>query len=200
MLRGIPRNRGATLAWSELTTRRTARPDRTTDADLTRAVDAVRRLIRGLRLAEQRTRSATGLSAAQLFVLGGLRETSGVSLSELAERTLTDRTSVSAVVERLESDGAVRTERDPDDRRRTLVHITAAGRRRLSTAPAPPTVQLLSALRRLTPRQFRQLSSSLGALLDAMGLRDEPATMLFESADDGRRGARRPVRRAVRAR
>jgi len=181
------------------TTRRTTRPARTTDPDLTGAVDAVRRLIRGLRLAEQRTRSATGLSAAQLFVLGGLRESSGMSLSELAERTLTDRTSVSAVVERLEADGAVRTERDPDDRRRTLVDITAAGRRRLATAPPPPTVQLLSALRRLTPQQVRQLTSSLGALLDAMGLRDEPATMLFESADDARRGARAP-RRAARAR
>jgi DNA-binding MarR family transcriptional regulator len=183
-----------------LTTRRTARPPRTTDSDLTGAVDAVRRLIRGLRLAEQRTRSATGLSAAQLFVLGGLRETSGVSLSELAEHTLTDRTSVSAVVERLESDGAVRTERDPDDRRRTLVHITAAGRRRLATAPAPPTVQLLAALRRLSPRQLGSLTSSLGALLDAMGLHDEPATMLFESAADARRNVRRAPRRASRAR
>jgi MarR family transcriptional regulator, organic hydroperoxide resistance regulator len=183
-----------------VSTRRTARPARATGSDLTGAVDAVRRLIRGLRLAEQRTRSATGLSAAQLFVLGGLREASGVSLSDLAERTLTDRTSVSAVVERLELDGAVRTERDPDDRRRTLVHITAAGRRRLATAPAPPTVQLVAALRRLTPAQLGNLTSSLGALLDAMGLRDAPATMLFESADGARRGARRPVRRAARAR
>ena len=163
-------------------------PDAPVDgARVAAAVDAVRRLVRGLRLAEQRTRSATGLSAAQLFVLTALRDSSGASLSELAARTLTDRTSVRAVVERLESDGAVRTARDPADRRRTIVQLTAAGRRRLDRAPAPPTVQLLTALRRLTPDQLRRLTSSLGDLLGAMGLLDEPATMLFERAGASRR-------------
>ncbi len=156
--------------------------------ELSAAVDAVRRLIRGLRLAEQRTRTATGLSAAQLFVIGGLRDADGVSLTELAQRTLTDRTSVRAVVERLERDGSVRTERDTRDRRRTLVRITATGRRRLSAAPQPPTAQLLAALRRLEPRQRRGLTSHLVALLDAMGLAEAPATMLFE--EDGGRSRR----------
>ncbi len=157
-------------------------------ADLTAAVDAVRRLIRGLRLAEQRTRGATGMSAAQLFVLAQLRDADGLSLTELAERTLTDRTSVSAVVERLARDCWVRSERDSRDRRRMIVRITAAGRRRLATAPQPPTVQLIAALRRLEPRQRRALTSNLVALLGAMGLADTPATMLFE--EHGAKGRR----------
>jgi MarR family transcriptional regulator, organic hydroperoxide resistance regulator len=148
--------------------------------ELSAAVDAVRRLVRGLRLAEQRTRAATGLSAAQLFVLRQLRDADGASLTELAARTLTDRTSVSAVVERLERHGFVRSARDPADRRRTVVSITAGGRRRLSAAPQPPTVQLLAALRRLEPRRRRGLTTHLVALLDAMGLAEAPATMLFE--------------------
>ena len=98
----------------------------TSDAgELSEAVDAVRRLIRGLRLAEQRTHAATGMSAAQLFVLAQLRDTDGLSLTELAECTLTDRTSVSAVVERLARDGWVRSERDSRDRGRTLVEWSA---------------------------------------------------------------------------
>jgi MarR family transcriptional regulator, organic hydroperoxide resistance regulator len=173
---------------------RRSRPDAGADsARLAAAVDGVRRLIRGLRLAEHRTRSATGLSAAQLFVLDALRDTPTASLRELATRTFTDRTSVRAVAARLASDGAVRIERDASDRRRQLVRITSAGRRLLAAAPAPPTVQLLTALRRLTPRQLRLFSSSLGALLDAMGLGDEPAAMLFE-----RDAAPRSRRRAVR--
>ena len=165
---------------------------RTADAaELSAAVDAVRRLMRGLRLAEQRTRTTTGLSAAQLFVLGQLRDADGVSLTELAERTLTDRTSVSAVVERLERDGSVRSERDARDRRRMRVRITAAGRRRLSAAPQPPTVQLIAALRRLKPRQRRGLTSHLVALLDAMGLAAAPASMLFEERGGRSRRPRR---------
>jgi len=149
-------------------------------AELSAAVDAVRRLIRGLRLAEQRTRAATGMSAAQLFVLAQLRDTGDLSLTELADRTLTDRTSASAVVERLVRDGWVRSERDARDRRRTVVRITSTGRRRLATAPEPPTVQLIAALRRLEPAQRRGLTRHLVALLRAMGLADAPATMLFE--------------------
>ena len=159
-------------------------------AELSAAVDAVRRLIRGLRLAEQRTRTATGMSAAQLFVLAQLRAVDRLSLTELAEGTLTDRTSVSAVVGRLERDGWVRSERDSSDRRRMVVSITAAGRRRLATAPQPPTVQLIAALRRLAPRERRGLTRHLVALLGAMGLADAPATMLFEERDAGRRRAR----------
>lgn len=156
-------------------------------AELSAAVDAVRRLIRGLRLAEHRTRTATGMSAAQLFVLDQLRDADGLSLTELAESTLTDRTSVSAVVDRLARDGWVRSERDSRDRRRMIVRITAAGRRRLATAPQAPTVQLIAALRRLEPRQRRTLTSNLVALLGAMGLADAPATMLFEEHGAGRR-------------
>src|SRR3954462_12187762 len=90
ILRGMPRIAPTS---SKSTNRTTADM-----AELSAAVDAVRRLIRGLRLAEQRTRITSGLSAAQLFVLGELRDADGVSLTELAGRTLTDRTSVSAVV------------------------------------------------------------------------------------------------------
>ncbi|MBW8768873.1 MAG: hypothetical protein JF589_03870 [Gemmatimonadetes bacterium] len=71
-----------------------------------------------------------------------------------------------------------------------VVSITAAGRRRLVTAPQPPTVQLIAALRRLAPRERRGLVRHLSALLGAMGLADEPATMLFEEQGAARRRAR----------
>jgi DNA-binding MarR family transcriptional regulator len=121
-----------------------------------------------------------GLSAAQLFVLEQLRASSAASLGQLAERTLTDRTSVAAVVERLEEAGLVATERSIDDRRRVLVHITAAGRQKLRAAPAAPTMLLLRALERMSRDEVRALDEQLGRLVGAMGLADEPATMLFE--------------------
>jgi len=173
---------------SQTTAASPALRERSTPTELAGAVDAVRRLVRGLRLAEHRTRAATGLSAAQLFVLGQLRDTEAASLTELAARTLTDRSSVTAVVERLARDGFARTERDSRDRRRLVVRITGAGARRLASAPQPPTVRLVTALRRLPAREVRALTAHLVALLGAMGLADEPATMLFE--DDGGRTRR----------
>jgi DNA-binding MarR family transcriptional regulator len=142
-------------------------------------VNCVRHLVRGLRLAEQQTRASTGLSAAQLFLLGQLSRADGSSLTDLAERTLTDRSSVAAVVERLEDAGLVTTGRDTADRRRVLVRITARGERTLASAPAAPTELLLVALRRMSAEDVRALCTSLGRLTDEMGLAGPPG-MLFE--------------------
>lgn len=156
--------------------------------DIANTVDCIRQLVRGLRLAEQRTRADAGVSAAQLFVLAQLSQSSAASLSELAERTLTDRTSVAAVVERLEAARLVTTHRDTDDRRKVLVHITSQGERRLTAAPSAPTQLLIDALQRLTAAETHALCGSLRRLVAEMGLEHEPPGMLFEerTAGEGR--------------
>lgn len=143
------------------------------------AIDCVRQLVRGLRLAEQRTRAATGLSAAQHFLLGQLADGGAASLGDLAARTLTDRSSVAAVVERLETAGLVETARDAADRRRVLVRLTAHGRRTLADAPDAPTELLLQALERLSADEVGAVCASLGRLNAEMGLTGAPG-MLFE--------------------
>lgn len=150
-------------------------------------MNCVRHLVRGLRLAEQQTRASTGLSAAQLFLLGQLSRADGASLTDLAERTLTDRSSVAAVVERLEDAGLVTAGRDAADRRRVLVRITARGERTLASAPAAPTEMLLVALRRMSAEDVRALCTSLGRLTEEMGLAG-PAGMLFEDRPTASRG------------
>lgn len=143
------------------------------------AINGIRQLVRGLRLTEQRTRAATGLSAAQLFLLGQLASEGAASLGDLAERTLTDRSSVAAVVERLEAAGLVTTGRDATDRRRVLVRITEAGRRTVLRAPAAPTEILLQALERMPREEVRTLCRGLARLNTEMGLAGPPG-MLFE--------------------
>jgi MarR family transcriptional regulator, organic hydroperoxide resistance regulator len=148
--------------------------------DVQSCIDAIRRIVRGLRLAEQATRAGAGLSAAQLFVLRQLAETPSASLGELATRTLTDRTSVAGVVERLAEAELVVTERDVADRRRVLVRLTRAGRSVLRNAPPAPTMLLVDALHRLPASERRTLAVGLQRLVEEMGLDGEPATMLFE--------------------
>lgn len=155
-------------------------------SDVQDAVDAIRRIVRALRLAEQATRAA-GLSAAQTFVLTHLATTPAASLGELAAFTLTDRSSVAAVVERLVEAKLAVADRDASDRRRVTVRITPAGRRALEAAPPAPTDLLIEALGRLPGTARRALARDLGALASVMGLDDLPATMLFEDgAEPGR--------------
>lgn len=141
-------------------------------------LDGVRRLERGLRVAARRVERETGLSAAQLFVLEQLRREEPLSLNELARRTFTDRSSVSAVVERLERAKLVTRAPAPGDRRRAEVRISVQGRRILARAPLPPTHLLVDAVEQLPKATATQLGRLLGRLNRKLGF--EEASMLFE--------------------
>lgn len=151
-------------------------------ADVAAALDALRRVVRELRLAAGSAATETGLSAAQLFVLQAVAAEPGASLTELAERTLTDRTSVAAVVERLAERGLVARARAAADRRRVEIRLTRAGERVLARAPHAPTRRVLDALDALPDRELRRLAAGLVDLTRAMGIAEAPAALLFDDA------------------
>jgi DNA-binding MarR family transcriptional regulator len=146
------------------------------------ALDALRRIVRELRVAAAGGEAETGLSAAQLFVLQQVAAAPGLSLTEIAARTLTDRTSVAAVVDRLLARALVERRPGADDRRRAEIFATRAGARLLARAPHPPTRRVLDGMEAMRDRELRQLARGLGALARSMGLAGQPATMLFDDA------------------
>jgi DNA-binding MarR family transcriptional regulator len=150
------------------------------EANTARAVEAVRRIVRGLRVAAGQTRAETGISAAQLFVLSSLERDAAPSLTELGARTHTDRSSVADVVERLAAAGLVERFRSGDDRRRLEVRITPAGRSLLARAPRAPTARLIDGLDALGDAELGALAAGLLRLAQEMGLGTAPAPMLFE--------------------
>ena len=154
-------------------------------------VNAFRRILRALRLSANTTRSALGISAAQLYVLRHLADKDGASISALAEETLTDRSSVADVVDRLVESGLVERSPHPADRRRASVRITKRGARLIKGAAPAPTDLLVAALEEMPEHEVRALSRCLTSLVGFMGLARTPAEMLFE--DEGgqsRRGGR----------
>lgn len=142
-------------------------------------VEQIRRLDRGLRLAAREVEAVIGASAAQLFVLEQLAGARALSIGEIAKRTLTDRSSVSAVVDRLAERGLVARRPSDEDRRRAEVRVTPAGRALLARAPAAPTARLLAALAALPPSTVAHLARDLARLNEALGLGGAPAPLLF---------------------
>jgi DNA-binding MarR family transcriptional regulator len=144
------------------------------------ALDGIRALVGALTRSARSVERRTGVTTAQLFVLRQLAECDGLSLGEIAERTLTRENTVSVVVARLANQGLLRRERADDDRRRLRLSLTAAGRRVLARAPEPTTGRLLDALDELTSEQLLMLSTGLEALIAALGLESRAPGMLFE--------------------
>jgi len=118
------------------------------------------------------------MSAAGLFVLEQLVAMPAASIGHLAERTLTDRSSVSVIVDRLVAERLATRVQSSGDRRRAEVRITKAGRAVLERAPTPPGEMLLAALRRMSASDVRRLGGLLRTLNRKLGFEDAP--MLFE--------------------
>jgi DNA-binding MarR family transcriptional regulator len=92
-----------------------------------------------------------------------------VTLSQLAATSSFDAPYATLIVDQLEAHGLVERQPHPDDRRRKLVTLTAAGHHAIATADAillrpPPAIKTLQA------DDLGQLTELLTRLLDA----DEP--------------------------
>lgn len=77
--------------------------------------------------------AASGVRATQFTVLVALSLSERLSLTQIAERLVMDRTTLTRNLRPLERDGLVRIERGPD-RRERYMRLTAAGRKRLDRA------------------------------------------------------------------
>ena len=152
-------------------------------------MDALRRVVRDLRLSARDAERAAGISGAQLFVLQALAESSASSLNDLADRTLTDQSSVSVVVKRLVDRKLVARKASSVDARRIELSLSAAGRRLLARCPEPTQMRLVAALRRLSSPEVQGLTRGLGALVREMGLASEAPRMFFD--DDSGHARRR---------
>ncbi len=146
-------------------------------ADVRAVMDELRRIVRALRLSAAEAEKAAGLSGAQLFVLQRLFEKDARSIAELAERTLTDASSVSVLLARLEEKGLVERERSPADLRKTSIALTKRGKALLEKTPLPAQARLVEALASMPGLERRSLQRALGRLAAAMT--DSPEAPLF---------------------
>jgi DNA-binding MarR family transcriptional regulator len=153
------------------------------DIAVTRAVDALRRILRAVRLSARRAERELGLSGAQLFVLQQLRARPAASLNELAERTHTHQSSVSVVVRRLVERGLVTRTHAAADSRRLELGLSPAGRAVLHRSRPVAQLQLIRALGELPPARRRALAATLELVVRHMGLTASPAAMMFSDVD-----------------
>jgi MarR family transcriptional regulator, lower aerobic nicotinate degradation pathway regulator len=152
------------------------------------AMDALRRIVRSLRVADRDSQAALGLTAAQLFVLREVEKAERLTISELARHTTTAQSSVSEVLARLVSRGLALRTRSPSDGRCFDVTVSDRGRELLARTPASIQERLVRAFQRLPAARQRQTADGLQAWIAEAGLNDLPATMFFEPLGPETRG------------
>ena len=160
------------------------RTRRTRAAHVGAALDALRRIVQGLRLSAAQAERQTGLTGAQLFVLQQLAEAPGQSLNELARRTRTHQSSASTVVTRLVGRGLVSRRRADGDGRRLVLELTMEGQKLLGGAPETAQNRLIAALDRLPRPALRVLVANLDSVAASLGLGPGPAPLFFEASEE----------------
>ncbi len=153
-----------------------------------RVLDALRWIVRDLRLASASPGLPLGLSAAQMFVLHVLYRESGLSLGDLADRTVTDQSSVSVVVRKLHEKKLVVKRSAKEDGRRVEVSLSAAGRRIAEAAPRPMQEGLIARLSALAPAEQRRLR----LLLERIAPKSAEAPPMFFDEPPHARSAEKP--------
>src|SRR4051812_47906251 len=150
------------------------------EKDVSRALNAVRRMVRGLRSAAEAVERDFRISAAQLFVLTELGTMPDQSVKDLAAVTMTTHSTVSEVVGQLISKGLVARTTDADDARRSVLRLTTEGYGVLRKAPRAVQEDLIDGFASLRPTVQRSVASGLEKWLEASGMGRVQSGMLFE--------------------
>ncbi len=148
--------------------------------DAAAALIALRKVVRGLRLADRELENASGVSVAQLFVMHQLAVKPELSIAELADLVFTDQSSVSTVVARLVERKLVARKQARDDRRRVELRLTPRGQKLVESTPTVPQQRMIEAIRAMPPARRAEVVRSLESLAAAIGGKAVQPRMLFE--------------------
>lgn len=160
-----------------------------TKAALTKQIlDDFRRIVQVLR-STHRAATKANLTGAQLFVLTTLASAKRpLSITEVAEQTRTDPSTVSVVVARLVRKSLIHRTRASEDARRNELTLTSRGLRLVKSVPPTVAQQALArALDKLDSKDAETLRRLLHGICVQMGCAATEPAMLFEAAPRAKR-------------
>lgn len=127
-------------------------------ADLDLIVETIIYLVTESRRLSKDEAARHGVTATQLSVLKLLHEIGDLSLGSLSKEIRAHNSTVTGIVDRMESAGLVERSRSDEDRRVWLIRLTATGRKVAARAKVSPWETLRYALDALPHHEQEQLT------------------------------------------
>jgi len=135
-----------------------------------------REVFRAAKLHFAAVKKIAGVSGAQLWALSEVNAQPGLRVSDLTQKMSLHQSTVSNLVEKLNSSGLLRRVREAGDNRVVRLQLTNAGKNLVARAPKPARGVLPDALEKLDRRSLKKLSTSLDSLVKQMKVRAPSAT------------------------
>jgi DNA-binding MarR family transcriptional regulator len=132
-------------------------------------VAALRRIARAIDLHSRDLLQQCGLTAPQLLAMRALVRSGPSAVGMLAEAVSVSQATMTGILDRLEARGFVVRTRGHDDRRNTVVELTASGKGFLTTAPSTLQDRFRDELSRLATWEQTAILSTLQRIAAMMG-------------------------------
>lgn len=150
-----------------------AQPSQQAPASPLSVLQRFRVLIRTAQRHSQWIEKQSGVTGAQLWSMQELAEHPGLRVGDLAKRMALHQSTASNMIDKLETAGLLRKERQSSDNRVVRLYLTEAGTAVLAKAPSPARGILPEALRRMDQVALASLQMDLDGLLAQVGRLDE---------------------------
>ncbi|HQS57417.1 MAG: MarR family transcriptional regulator [Gallionellales bacterium 35-53-114] len=114
-----------------------------------------------------------GVSGSQLWIMQEIANTSGIGVSELAERLSIHQSTCSQLVEKLVARKLIIKERSSEDQRRVGLYLTTTAAKLIKNAPGPAEGVLPEALSALSAEAMQSLDLALEKVIKQLQYRDD---------------------------
>ncbi len=132
----------------------------------------IRRLMQGAERYTKEIHKKYSVSAAQVNCLLALYENGPLPPSQIAKIILVNSSTVTGIIDRLETKGLVKRERISKDRRVITIQLTEEGKKLAANAPPPIQQKIISGLEKLTDQEIDQIIDALNILTAMLDVQD----------------------------
>ena len=145
----------------------------------------IRKILRSLNLESKKIQKDYGVSIPQLMCLdylGSIKDYRS-NQGELARYLNLNSSTMSGIIDRLESKGFVARLPNPQDKRTVHIALTSKGSRLLETSPQLLHQKLSQKLEKLPPDQINEINNALLVLVQSLNIEEVSASPLMTLDD-----------------
>lgn len=133
---------------------------------------AIRRLMQAGELYTKELNKIYNVSAAQVNCLLALYENGPIPPSQIAKHMMVNSSTVTGIIDRLQSKGLVERSRISPDRRVITIGLTENGEILAKNAPPPIQRKLLDGVKKLPHKEAEQILQALARLTQMLDVQD----------------------------
>ncbi len=150
------------------------------DFEISETVQSLRRIFKAIQDYSQEVSSSFGITGPQLWALKTVSQHAGLALGELSRKMYLHPSTVTGVIDRLESKGYVVRDRDSADRRVVKVKLTPAGQDLAAKAPNPVQGKMIYGLMKLSENELNAIYESVKRLAEIAEADNVEVTFFFD--------------------